>query len=188
MPNCRKCGKKLSIFTIRNARHPNPLGKGHLCRECYQPYFLVLEKYTKNLEKADTDPKAAVWIALCCLLAAQRINLVRTLTAALCGIFETQNSWEICRQKSIELAKKAISMLPSDSEGRDFVQGLLNRAEEIAESPPREILIQKYGSVFGDSVIAIEYEAITRSGISMDELDNFVESLPGHHWLLSSKA
>ena len=186
MANCRKCKKKFPFFTIRPARHPNPLGPGYLCGGCYQPYLLVLEKYKKSLENADSNPKAAVWVVLCCLLAAQRINLVRTLTAVLCGIVETKNSWEVCRQKSIELSKKAMAMLPSDSEGRVFIQGLLNRAEEIAESPPREILIQKYGSVFGDSIIPIEYEAITRSGISMNELDDLIKSLPGHQWLLSS--
>lgn len=185
MTNCQQCRKKLPFFTIRNARYPNPLGNGYLCGSCYQPYFLVMETYTTNASNADIDPKAAAWSALCCLLAAQRINLVYTLTAVLCGIIETNNSWEVCKQTSIELAMKALSMLNSDSEGRAFVQALLKKAEALDEPPRRQIPIQKYGSVFGDAVVAIEHEAIKRSGVSMDELNNVVKSLPGHGWLLT---
>jgi hypothetical protein len=36
----------------------------------------------------------------------------------------------------------------------------------------------------GDSIQDIEYEAVLRSGISMDELNHLVVSLPGHQWLL----
>jgi len=82
MSTCRKCGEKFPLFTIRNAKHPSPFGDGDLCRGCYHPYSLVLRKYTANLNKTTTDPKAAAWVALCCLLAAQKINLVRTITDA----------------------------------------------------------------------------------------------------------
>ena len=184
MANCQKCEKKLPLITIKPTRHPNPLGSGHLCKACYQPYFLVLKTYTTNVKRAETDPKAAAWIALCCLLAAQRINLVHTMTAVLCGIVETKNSWEVCKQKSIEHAKKALSMLPSNSKGRPFVKALLQRAEALTEPPLREIPMQKYGSVFGDSIAAIEYEAIVRSSVSIDELNKFAKSLPGYRWSL----
>ena len=164
------------------------MGDEYLCKECYQPYRIVLDKYTINLKKADTDPKAAAWVALCCLLAAQRVNLVRTLTATISGIYEKKNSWEECRQKAMELATKAMSMLPSDSEGQVFVKGLLARAEEVTESPPWEIPIQLHASPLGGSVLDIEYEAIVRSGVSIDELNNLVASLPGHKWLLPPNA
>lgn len=185
MANCQKCGKKFSFFTIRDERYSNPLGDEYLCKECYQPYRLVLEKYTNNLKKADTDPKGAAWVALCCLLAAQRVNLVRTLTAAISRIYEKKNSWEECRQKTIELATKAMSMLHSDPEGQVFVKGLLAMAEETTESPPREIPIQVHASPLGGPILDIEYEAIVRSGVSIDELNNLVASLPGYKWLLT---
>ena len=161
------------------------MGSGYLCKECYQPYGLVLEIYTTNLEKSNTDPKAAAWVALCCLLAAQRINLVRTVTSVICGINEKKNSWEMCRQRAIELATKAMSMLPSGSEGQIFVKGILTGAEEITESPQREIPIQRHASVWGDSISDIEYEALVRSGLSIDELNNLIASMPGHQWLLT---
>ena len=183
MVNCHKCGKKFPFFTIRDVRRPNPFGNGYLCEECYQPYGLVLDKYTTNLKKADTDPKAAAWIALCQLLAAQRVNLVRTLTVTIMRASETKNSWEVCRQGAIELATKAMSMLPSDSEGQMFLEGLLTKAEEIMESAPLEIPIQVHASPLGGSVLAIEYEAVVRSGVLIDELNNLVASLPGHKWL-----
>ena len=185
MANCQKCGKKFSIFTIRDERHSNPLGDKYLCKECYQPYRLVLEKYTNNLKKVDTDPKGAAWVALCCLLAAQRVNLVRTLTVTIMGVSETKNSCEVCRQGAIELATKAMSMLPSDSEGQVFLQGLLTKAEEIMESASWEIPIQVHASPLAGSVLAIEYEAVVRSGVSIDKLNNLVASLPGHQWLLT---
>ena len=185
MANCRQCGQKFSFLSIRDVRHPNPLGSGHLCNKCYQPYQLVLEKYKTNLKQVDTDPKAATWVALCCLLAAQRVNLVRTVTAILCGFFETKNSWGVCRHRAMELAKKAISMLPFDSEGLVLVKDLLSKAEEVTESPPREIPIRLHASVMGDTILDIEYEAIMRSGISIDDLNNLVTSLPGHQWLLT---
>jgi len=95
--NCRKCDQKFPFLSIWNAKRPNPLGNGHLCNKCYQLYQFVLEKYTTHLKQVDTDPRAAAWVALCCLLAAQRINLVRTVTAVLCDFIETKNSWEVCR-------------------------------------------------------------------------------------------
>jgi hypothetical protein len=185
MTNCQRCRKKFPFFTIRNVRHPSPFKEGYLCKECYQPYRLVLEKYSANLKKTETNPKAAAWVALCCLLAAQRVNLVRTITAAIIGLTETKNSWEVCRRRAMELTTKAMTTLSSDSEGQVFMKKLLTMIEEIAESPHRKIPIQLYASVMGDSIKTIEYEAIVRSGISIDELNNFVASLPGHQWLLS---
>ncbi len=185
MAKCLKCGKKFPFFTIREARRPSPFGDGDLCRECYRPYGLVLGKYTTNLKKTETDPQAAVWVALCCLLAAQRVNLVRTITAALIGLTETKNSWEVCRQKAMEYLTKAMTMFSSDSDGHVFVKGLLDMAARITEPPPRKIRIQKYASVMGDTILAIEHEAIARSGVSIDDLNNCVAALPGHQWLLA---
>ena len=37
----------------------------------------------------------------------------------------------------------------------------------------------------GDTILDIEYEAIQRSGLSMDELKNLALSIPGHGWLLT---
>ena len=111
MATCQKCKVKFSFFTIRDKKYPNPLGTGYLCWMCYQPYGLVLKKYTANLEKIDSDPKAAAWVALCCLLAARRINLIRTITAAISGFVEKQNSWKICKERAMILIAKAMSML-----------------------------------------------------------------------------
>jgi hypothetical protein len=137
------------------------------------------------LDQAATDPKAVAWMALCYLLAAQRVNLVRTVTAAIVGLTETQNSWEVCRQRAMELATRAMRMLAPDSEGQVFVKGLFARAEKITKSPSREIPIQRHASVWGDTILEIEYEAVVRSGVTIDELNNFVRSMPGHQWLVS---
>jgi len=185
MSTCRKCGEKFPLFTIRNAKHPSPFGDGDLCRGCYHPYSLVLRKYTANLNKTTTDPKAAAWVALCCLLAAQKINLVRTITAAIVGLTETQNSWEVCRQRAVELATKAMTMFSSDSDGRIFVKALLAMAAKITKPPPRKIRIQQYASVMGDTILAIEHLALVRSGVSIDDLNDCVTALPGHQWLLA---
>ena len=113
---------------------------------------------------------------------------MRTLTAAISRIYEKKNSWEECRQKTIELAIKAMSMLHSDPEGQVFVKGLLAMAEETTEPPPREIPIQLHASPLGSPILDIEYEAIVRSGFSIDELNNIVASLPGYKWLLTPNA
>ena len=186
MAHCQKCRKKLPFFTIRDAGRPNPLGDGKLCPKCYQPYGFVLEIYTASLDQAATDPKAVAWVALCYLLAAKRVNLVRTITAAIVGLTETANSWEVCRQRTMELTTKAMRMLAADSEGQVFVKGLFASAEKIAKSPSREIPIQRHASVWGDSILDIEYEAVVRSGVSIDELNNLVASMPGHQWLISA--
>jgi hypothetical protein len=183
MASCRYCEKTFPIITIRDVRHQNPLGGGFLCKECYTPYRIVLETYTASKIKADTDPKAAAWVALCYILSAQRVNLVRTLTAILCGIFETKNSWEVCRQHAMDLTKKAMAMLPSNSQGQVFLQGLFRMAEKISEPPQRQIPIQLHASPLGSPVRDIEYEAVRRSGASIDELNHLVASLPGHQWL-----
>jgi len=162
------------------------LGDGHLCEECYLPYGLVLEKFTINLKNAHTNPKAAAWVAVCYTLAAKRVDIIRTVTAAILGITKTESSCKICRQRAIGLVTKAMSMLASDTEGQTFLKGLLNRVEDIAESPSRKIPIQRHASVWGDSILDIEYEAVVRSCISFDELNNLVTSLPGHQWLLNS--
>ncbi len=185
MATCQKCKEKLPFFTIRDKKRRNPLGTGHLCQRCYEPYGLVIEKYKANLEKINTDPKAGAWVALCCLLAAQRINLVRTITAAISGFVETQNSWKACKESAIRLTINAISMLPCNSDGFIFLKALFTRAEGIGESPSWEIPIQRYASVFGDTIVDIEYEAVMRSGVSIDELNTLASSLPGHQWLLS---
>lgn len=185
MAICQKCKSKFPFFTIRDNKRPNPLGTGHLCQRCYQPYGLVIEKYKENLEKIDTDPKAGAWLAICCLLTAQRINLVRTITAAISGFVETQNSWKACKERAIRLITNAISMLPCDSDGLIFLKAIFTIAEGIGESPSREIPIQRYASVFGDTIVDIEYEAVVRSGVSIDELYTFASSLPGYQWLLN---
>lgn len=162
------------------------MGGGKLCLQCYQPYGLVLEKYMASLERTDKDPRALMWVALCYFLAARRVNLVRTITAAIVGFTETQSSWEVCRERAMELAAKTLSMMASDSVGRPFVKELFDRAEKITTPPARQIPIQRYASVWGDSILDLEYEAVMRSGISIDELNQLVASLPGHQWLIST--
>jgi len=185
MPTCHKCKEKFSFFTIRDKKYPNPLGAGHLCRRCYQPYGLVLKKYMTNLEKIDSDPKAAAWVALCCLLAARRINLMRTITAVISGFVEKQNSWKVCKEKAMILAAKAMSMLSRDSDGHLFLKALYANAKDITKPPTREIPIQRYASVFEDRILDIEYEAVVRSGVTIDEVSRFASSLPRHQWLLA---
>ncbi|MGD2028344.1 MAG: hypothetical protein PVG86_00295, partial [Desulfobacterales bacterium] len=172
------------FFTIRDVKQPSPSRDGYLCKKCYEPYGLVLEKYSANLKKAGTDPKAAAWVALCYIMSAQRVNVVRTITAAMIGLTETHSSWEVCRQRAMDLAAAAMTMVSTDAEGQIFMNGLITMIENITESPHREIRIQRYASVMGDSIQDIEYEAVLRSGISMDELNHLVVSLPGHQWLL----
>ena len=184
MANCQACGKKFPFFTIRNARHPNPFGDGYLCSVCHEPYGIVLKKYTSTLKNVHTNPKAAAWVAVCYLMAAQRVNLVRTVTAAIIGVSETQRSWEVCRQSAAKLATTAMSMLPLDDEGQRLLNGILNSVETMTESLPREITIQRHASVWGDTILSIEYEAVMRSGISIDELNSYAASFPGHLWLL----
>jgi len=171
------------MLTIRDVRRPNPLGDGDLCENCYTPYRLVLEKYTTNKTHADTDPKAAAWVALCYILAARRVNLVRTLVAILCNICETKNSWEVCRQRATEFAKNAKSVLPAGSQSQMFMNGLYVMAERISEPPRREIPLQVHASPLGGTVRDIGYEAVRQSGATIDELNHLVASLPGHQWL-----
>lgn len=175
----------MPLFTVWEQRNPNPLGDGCLCKACYQPYGRFLDTYKKNLKKDNTDPRALSWVALCYLLAAQRINLVRTITAALVNRTETENSWEVCRQRAMELAAKAMTMLSSDFEGRAFVKEIFKRAEEISQSPARKIPIQRYASVWGDFILEIEHEAIMRSGVSIDEFNNYIAGMPGYQWIVS---
>lgn len=184
MSTCQKCKEKFPFFTIRDKKYPNPLRAGHLCRKCYQPYGLVVKKYTANFEKIDSDPKAAAWIALCCLMAARRINLMRTITAAISGFVEKQSSWKVCKESAMTFAAKAMSMLPCDSDGRLFLKALYTSAKDITKPPSREIPIQRYASVFGDRILDIEYEAVVRSGVTIDEMSRFASSLPCHRWLL----
>ncbi len=184
MPTCQKCKEKFSFFTIRDKKCPNPLGAGHLCRKCYQPYGLVFKKYTTNLKKIDSDPKAAAWVALCCLLAARRVNLMRTITAAISGFVEKQSSWKVCKERAMILATKAMSMLSRDSDGHLFLKALYTNAKDITKPPTREIPIQRYASVFEDRILDIEYEAVVRSGVTIDEVSRFASSLPRHQWLL----
>ena len=58
-------------------------------------------------------------------------------------------------------------------------------AAKITEPPPRKIRIQQYASVMGDTILAIEHQALVRSGVSIDDLNNCVAALPGHQWLLA---
>jgi hypothetical protein len=185
MANCRTCGKKFPLFTIRNVKRPNPLGGGYLCTVCHGPYGLVLETYTAALKNVQTNPKAAAWVAVCYLMAAQRVNLVRTVTAAIIGASEIQSSWEVCRQSAAKLAATAKSMLPPNAEGQGVFSWILDRVETMTKPPPRQIPIQRHASVWGDTIPDIEYEALMRSGISIDELNRYVASFPGHRWLLT---
>ena len=188
MPICQKCKEKISFFAIRDEKYPNPLGDGYLCRKCYQPYGLVLKIFTTNLKKHDSDPKAAAWVALCCILSARRINLIRTITAAISGFVEKQNSWKICKERALILSEKAMAILPSDSDGHLFLKALYIIAENISEPPTREISIQRYASVYGDRILDIEYEAVARSGVSFNEAIRFASSLPHHQWLLTEQS
>jgi len=183
MPICQKCKEKYPFFTIRGKKYPNPLGTGYLCRKCYQPYGLALKKYTTNLEKIDSDPKAAAWVALCCLLASRRINLIRTITAIVSGFIEKQNSWKVCKERSMFLAVKAMSMISSDSDGHLFLKALYVNAKDMTKPPTREMPIQRYASIFENKILDIEYEAVVRSGVTIDEVSRFASSLPRYQWL-----
>ena len=110
---------------------------------------------------------------------------MRTITAAISGFIETQNKWKVCKERAIRLTKNAISLLPCDSDGLIFMKALFTRAEGIVDPPSREVQLQKYASVFGDTIVDIEYEAVLRSGISIDELNRLASSLPGHPWLFN---
>jgi hypothetical protein len=114
------------------------------------------------------------------------VNLVRTITAALIGRVETENSWEVCRQRAVDLSIKAKGMLSADSAARVFVQKVQTMASKITASPSREFSVQRYASVMGDSIRTIEYEAVERSGVTIADLNGLVASLPGHQWLLAS--
>jgi len=76
-------------------------------------------------------------------------------------------------------------MLPFDSEGLLLLKGLLSKAEAVTKPPHREIPIRLHASVMGDRILDIEHEAMMRSGISLDDLNDLVTSLPGHQWLLA---
>lgn len=78
-----------------------------------------------------------------------------------------------------------MTMFSPDSDGRIFVKALLDMAARITEPPPRKIRIQQYASVMGDTILAIEHQALVRSGVSIDDLNNCVAALPGHQWLLA---
>ncbi len=183
MAGCQNCGKKFPMLTVRDVRRPNPLGEGELCEDCYTPYGLTLEKYLANKIPAETNPKAAAWVALCYILAARRVNLKRTLVAILCDICETKNSWEVCRQRAMEFTKKAMSALPPKSQSHMFMKGLYDMAERISQPPPREIPLQVHASPLAGTVRDIGYEAVRQSGATIDELNHLVASVPGHQWL-----
>ena len=182
---CQKCKEKISFFSIRDKNYSNPLGSGHLCRKCYEPYGLVLERYTSNLKNIDADPRAAAWIALCCLLAARRINLMRTITAAISGFVEKKDSWKACKERAMILAESAMSMLSRNSDGHLFLKALYAHAKDMTKPPSWEIPIQRYASVYGDRILDIEYEALVRSGLTIDDVKRFASSLPRYQWLLS---
>jgi hypothetical protein len=109
---------------------------------------------------------------------------MRTITAAISGFVEQQNSWKFCRERAMILAEKAMSMLSRDSDGNLFLKALYLNAKDMTKPPIREIPIQRYASIFEDKILDIEYEAVVRSGVTIDEVSRFASSLPHHQWLL----
>jgi len=85
----------------------------------------------------------------------------------------------VYRQSAAKFAATAKSILPPNAEGQGVLSGILNRVETMTESPPRQIPIQRHASVWGDTIPDIEYEALMRSGITIDELNSYVASFSG---------
>ena len=108
---------------------------------------------------------------------------MRTITATISGFVEKQNSWKVCKERAMILAEKAMSMLSRNSDGHLFLKALYANAKDITKPPTREIPIQRYASVFEDRILDIEYEAVVRSGVTIDEVKRFASSLPRHQWL-----
>lgn len=125
---CIKCGAKVGFFSQKNLRS----GKGPFCKTCFVPYTAFFFTWIQQSKKSDADPQSAAWVALCHLVCAERVNVVRETKHAIGMSLEKEETWKESKKSAVEYAQKALSLLPTSSPGHPFVSALLQRAQRIA--------------------------------------------------------
>lgn len=151
----------------------------------------VLELYSQMNEQAASNPTAGAWIAVCHLLAAERVNVIDRVSGVIGGgiLKAGEPTWRVSRAEAIRCAGTAISLLGDDTEGIAFLREILTRAEGISEPGVQptvretEVTPGLFGGayVFRDETIAIHTLA---NELTMAEIKDIVKSIPGHEWLI----
>jgi len=186
---CISCSRKIGFFDGLDLG-----GKGPYCKNCLTPFFEFLSTYEKKSEKADSDPKAAAWVAACHLLCAERVNIDYRDKNLLSGPPTAFGfTWEVSKRCAIELAKKALALLSGDDKlAKSFLHSIIKRAMSIASSAVQPFAVETtssgWGGILGTRyVLSPESMAVQRGGMTLADLDQLLAALPGHEWLTGKR-
>jgi len=97
-------------------------------------------------------------------------------------------SWIESRAKAIEYARKAESLLPETSQGKQFVSAIAARAEKLNAPPAKQIQCESTG--VGGPGVTYTYSsslvAIMSGEVMQADFNETLNGIPGHEWMEQS--
>jgi hypothetical protein len=193
MATCVKCGKEIGILSKFWFGQCNPVRKEDYCRPCCKELKksqrAFTEKYQEHEKKAKDDPKSAIWVALCHLICAEKVNIIPRIDHIMSGVGnEERPTWRSSKTNTIRFAEKAKNMLPSDSPGQTLIKNILNRAKQIESCEAPSYVLKEQSSSVGlipHFTLVSELKAIHYGAVTINELMETVSSIPCGNWLLT---
>jgi len=188
MAQCIECNKRVGFFKKRYTASR----KGPFCKECFRPRLAVCMLYMHQAAKAEdtgsiSNAKAAAWVALCHLVCAERVNIVRHYEHALGASLGSRSTWQASKQKAQEYAGRANALLLPNSPGKTFTQAILDRASSLQAPRSKEVhghsISSSPGPLFASYTHTLEDVAILSGEASIADVEETLKSLPGHDWL-----
>jgi len=188
MAECIVCGKRVGFFSRRDFKS----GKGPFCKECVKPMdaFVFFYMQQEGLErKSDSDPKAAIWMALCHLICAERVNADCFRSYATGGTSHETNSWMASKNRALGLVENVLATLPDGSPGNILTKAIIERATNIQEPKTNEVKIETISGaspITGGTTYTPDIWAILSGEVTINDLIDFKNTFPEHEWLGNS--
>lgn len=193
MAICVKCGNEIGILSKFWFGQCNPVRKEDYCRPCCKELKKLqrafTEKYQEHEKKSKDDPKSVIWLSLCHLVCAEKVNITPRIDNVVSGAgSEEKPTWISSKKNAIKFAEKAKTMLPSDSPGQTLIKIILDRAYKIESCKAPSYVMKEQSSSVGlmpHFTLVPELKAIHYGAVTINELMETVNSISGGDWLLS---
>jgi len=193
MSICVKCGKEIGVISKFWFGQCNPVRKEDYCRPCCKELKKLqrafTEKYQEHEKNVNDDPKSAIWVSLCHLVCAEKVNIIPRIDHVIGGVGNKgRPTWISSKANAIKFAEKAKEMLPPDSSGQTLIKNILNRANKIESSKALSYIWEEKSTSVGlmpHFTLVPELKAIHYGAVTINELMETVNSMPGGDWLLT---
>ena len=179
---CKTCGKILGFWS----KQYTGCRTGPFCKDCIRRHWAFAFLYG-HVGDVESGAKAVAWHALCHLVCAERVNIIRDISHVLGASSKGEPTWPASKASAIKCAREAAASLPADSPGKATMNAILERATAIDAPRGPEVHMKEMstsaGPIFAHVTMVLDQLAITACETTIDDLVDTLESLPNHEWL-----